>query len=159
MRVGELKKGEYMKIIIGSDHRGFAYKQLIQEQMRDIDLTPIEWIDVGAFDKERSDYPQFAIDVAQRIVQKQAQFGVLLCGSGVGMAIAANRFPGIYAAIAWSEEAAIMGREDDNTNVLVIPSDFVSGEQAVPILRAWLRAEFKKGRYQERLDMIDKIKI
>lgn len=148
-----------MKIIIGSDHRGFAEKQLIQEQMRDIDLNPIEWIDVGAFDKERSDYPRFAIDVAQRIVQKQAQFGVLLCGSGVGMAIAANRFPGIYAAIAWSEEAAIMGREDDNTNVLVIPSDFVDGEQIVSILRAWLRAEFKGGRYQERLDMIDKIKI
>jgi ribose 5-phosphate isomerase B len=148
-----------MKIIIGSDHRGFAIKQLIQEQMRDIDLTPIEWIDVGAFDKERSDYPQFAIDVAQRIVQKQAQLGVLLCGSGVGMAIAANRFPGIRAAIAWNEEAAIMGREDDNTTVLVIPSDFVSGEQAILILRAWLRAEFKGGRYQERLDMIDKIKL
>jgi ribose 5-phosphate isomerase B len=149
-----------MKIIIGSDHRGFAYKQLIIEQMRDIDLIPIEWIDVGAFDKERSDYPQFAIDLAQRIVQKQAQFGVLLCGSGIGMAIAANRFPGIYAAVAWSEEAAIMGREDDNANVLVIPSDFLSGDdQAILIIRAWLRAQFKGGRYQERLNMIDKIRV
>jgi ribose 5-phosphate isomerase B len=128
--------------------------------MRDIDLIPIEWIDVGAFDKERSDYPQFAIDLAQRIVQKQAQFGVLLCGSGIGMAIAANRFPGIYAAVAWSEEAAIMGREDDNANVLVIPSDFLSGDdQAILIIRAWLRAQFKGGRYQERLNMIDKIRV
>lgn len=147
-----------MKIIIGSDHRGFAIKQHILEEMHDIDLTPIEWIDVGAFDKERSDYPKFAVDAAQRMVQKQAEFGILLCGSGIGMAIAANRFPGIRAAVAWNEEAAIMGREDDNTNVLVLPTDFVSGEQAILILRAWLRAQFKNGRYQERLDMIDRIK-
>lgn len=148
-----------MKIVIGSDHRGFKEKQYIMEEMHDIDLYALEWIDVGAFDKERSDYPKFAIDLAQRIVQKQAGLGILLCGSGVGMAIAANRFPGIYAGVAWNEEAAIMGREDDHTNVLVIPTNFVSQEQAILIVRAWLRATPKSGRYKERLDMIDRIRI
>lgn len=148
-----------MKIVIGADHRGFAFKELIKEIVVDIDLTPIEWIDVGAFTSDRSDYPEFAIKASHEMIQDHADRGVLLCGSGIGMAIAANRFPGIYAAVAWNNESARVGREDDNSNVLVIPTDFVDGEQAIEMLRIWLRTEFKHGRYQERLDMIDAIKI
>lgn len=147
-----------MKIVIGADHRGFAYKELIKEIITDIDLTSIEWIDIGAFDTDRSDYPQYAIIASTELIEKRADVGVLLCGSGVGMAIAANRFPGIYAAIAWSEESARIGREDDNANVLVIPCDFVVAEQAIEIVRVWLRAEFKGDRYRERLEMIDTIR-
>lgn len=148
-----------MKIAIGADHRGFATKELIKEIVTDIDLTPIEWIDVGAFTNARSDYPEFAIKVAHELQKKHADFGVLLCGSGVGMAIAANRFEGIYAGIAWNDESARLGRSDDNTNVLVIPTDFVTDEEALEILRAWLRTDFKdSGRYKERLKMIDEIK-
>lgn len=148
-----------MKIVIGADHRGFAYKELIKEIVEDIDLTPIEWIDVGAFTSDRSDYPEFAIKASHEIVQKHADRGLLLCGSGVGMAITANRFPGVYAAVAWNDESARIGREDDNSNVLVIPTDFVEADQAIEFLRAWLRTEFKHGRYQKRLEMIDEIKI
>lgn len=146
-----------MKIVIGADHRGFAYKELIKEIITDIDLTPIEWIDVGAFTNDRSDYPEYAIAASRELIEKRADVGVLLCGSGVGMAIAANRFPGIYAAVAWNEESARVGREDDNSNVIVIPCDFVDGEQAIALVRAWLRSSFKGERYQKRLDMIDSI--
>ncbi len=146
-----------MKIAIGADHRGYDIKELIKEIVTDIDLITIEWIDVGAFNKERSDYPTFAQLAAHELLEKKADLGVLICGSGLGMAIAANRFRGIYAAVAWNEESARVGREDDNTNLLVLPSDFLDGEQVIAILRAWLRAEFKGGRHQDRLRMIDGI--
>lgn len=153
----ELREERHMKIAIGADHRGYALKELIKEIITDIDLKPIEWIDVGAFSSERSDYPEFAIKVAHELQKKYADLGVLLCGSAVGMAMTANRFPGIYAAVAWNEESARVGRADDNSNVLVIPTDFVSDEEALNILRAWLRTEFKNGRYAERLKMIEGI--
>ena len=115
----------------------------------------ISWIDVGAFNEERSDYPLFAQLVCKEIVQGNAKFGVLVCGTGVGMAIAANRFRGIYAALAWNEHVARLSKEDDNANVLVLPSDFVSPEESIAMIRAWLSAKFQAGRYQQRLAMID----
>jgi ribose 5-phosphate isomerase B len=80
-----------------------------------------------------------------------------LCGSGVGMSIAANRHPGIFAALAWNQEVARQCKEDDNANVLVLPADFISEDQMMGIIMAWLGARFKGGRYQERIKMIDKL--
>ena len=79
----------------------------------------------------------------------------MLCATGVGMAIAANRFPNIYAGLAWNEEIARLSKEDDNVNVLVLPSDFVSNEQMIAMTRAWLSAQFNEGRYAKRIAMID----
>ncbi len=147
-----------MNIAIGADHRGFTCKTSIKQYVVGAD-DPIAWIDVGAFDEERSDYPVFAEAVSRSMLQGEAQKGVLLCGSGIGMAIVANRFPGIYSGVAWNEDVGRLSKEHDNVNLLVIPTDFVSHELAAAIINAWLTAEFKGGRYQERLDMINKIKV
>jgi len=142
-----------MKIAIGSDHRGFEHKKFIINHFTQ--FNNIQWIDVGGFSSDRSDFPEFSYLVVKAILNKEADLGVLLCGSGIGMAIAANRFKGIYAGVAWSDEVARLAREHDNVNVLVLPSDFISFEQSESILSSWLHARFKGGTYQKRLEMID----
>ncbi len=140
-----------MKIAIGADHRGFSHKEFIKQAIADV-----EWIDVGADNDERSDYPLFAHKVAQSIVDGVVQFGILLCGTGVGMAMTANRYNGVYAALVWNDEVARQSRSHDNANVLVLPSDFVSQQQSISMIHSWLNAEFLGGRYSERVKMIDK---
>lgn len=139
-----------MKLAIGADHHGFPGKEYLKQQ-----LTDIEWLDVGTFNTERTDYPLFAKKVCEAILKGQAQQGILLCGTGVGMAIAANRFTGIYAGLAWNKEVARLAKEDDNVNVLVLPSEFVTNEQMVVIVSEWLSAQFNEGRYATRIAMID----
>lgn len=146
-----------LKIVIASDHRGFEHKMVIQKGVS-YDQAKIEWIDVGCFSKERCDYPPFAYDAVQRIKKGEATLGVLLCGSGVGMAIAANRFDHIYAAIAWDVITAVRAKEEDKTNVLSLPADYITPAQAVAMVDAWLQAQFLQGRYQERIAMIDQWK-
>lgn len=143
-----------MKIAIGADHRGVDQKKVIQAQVT-VESMILEWTDVGAYSKERTDYPLFARAVCQLMQAGQVERGILLCATGVGMAIAANRFKGIYAALAWNEEIARLSRESDKSNVLVLPSDFISDEQAVRMIQVWLPARFAGGRYQERIDQID----
>lgn len=139
-----------MIIAIGSDHRGFALKTHLMKA-----FSEHQWLDVGAYGEERSDYPKFAFEVGQEIHEGRAERGVLICGSGIGMSIAANRVRGIYAALCWNEQVAQLAREHDGANVLVLPSDFISSDQAVAMLKAWLQANFRGGRYQQRLECID----
>jgi ribose 5-phosphate isomerase B len=139
-----------MKITIGSDHRGFDLKSQIIEHFKDI-----KWLDVGTNSKERTDYPIFAKKVCNNILKKEADLGILLCGSGVGVGIAANRFKGIYAAVCWNAQVAQSAKADDNANVLVLPANFISKEEALAIIKAWLGAEFKGGHYQKRLEMVE----
>lgn len=147
-----------MKIAVGTDHRGFAIKEYLIAQPRIADLA-ITWLDVGAHDDERSDYPMFAERVCHAILNQDVNKGILLCGTGVGMAIAANRFPGIYAAVVWNEEVAALSASDDKANVLSLPADYLSKEYVVEIIGAWLTTHFKEGRYQERITMIDSLLI
>ncbi len=139
-----------MKVAIGADHRGFTHKKFVKTSIIDI-----EWIDVGAYDENRSDYPLFAHMVAKSIVDGKATHGVLICGSGIGMAITANRYKGILAALVWNEEVAAQSKTHDNSNILVLPSDYITQEQAVKMIRAWLNAKFLGGRYRDRIKMID----
>lgn len=141
-----------MKIAIGSDHRGFLHKELIKKEM-----TSIEWIDVGTHNQERTDYPIFADQVVTSMCNHDADYGVLLCASGGGMAIAANRYKYIYAVVAWNKEVARQCKQEDNANVLVLPADFISCDDAVIMIKEWLAQEFKGGRYAQRIAMIDKI--
>lgn len=141
-----------MKIAIGSDHRGFHHKEYIKQHMQ-----TISWIDVGAYDEERSDYPLFAQRVCVSMQTKDADIGVLICATGVGMAIAANRYPKIYAALAWNAEIALQSKEHDGANVLVLPSDYTSYEEAVDMIEVWLHATIRGERYQQRLAMIDQL--
>ena len=119
----------------------------------------VQWDDVGAPNAQRSDYPVFAKKVVSAILEDESEFGILICGSGVGMGITANRFKGIYAGLCFTPEMATVARSDDNINVLVLASDFLEHQQAVDIvaavIQAWGAQTFKGGRYQERLDMID----
>lgn len=146
---------KHITVAIGADHRGFTLKNMLQASITHHD--GIAWLDVGASDDARSDYPVFAAAVCNAIVEEKASYGVLLCGTGVGMSIAANRFKGIYAGLAWNEEIARLGKQDDNVNVLVIPADYVTPQCAVAMVRAWHAASFLSGRYQQRLDLIDSL--
>jgi ribose 5-phosphate isomerase B len=145
-------------IAIGTDHRGYALKEFLKT-VTGTKTTTISWIDVGCFSSERTDYPPFAYAAVQKIIQKKADYGVLLCGSGIGVVIVANRFRHIYAGLVWNEKIAQMARQDDNCNIIGLPADFITEQQAQEILAAWLDAEFKKGRYAERLAMIDELPI
>jgi ribose 5-phosphate isomerase B len=140
---------------LGTDHRGFSLKNWLQESFVFQPKT-IVWQDFGAYTAERSDYPEFAKKVSQALLEKKIDYGILLCGSGVGMAIAANRFKGIYAGLVWNAEIARLAKQDDNINILVIPADFVSIHELDAMVRAWLSTEFNNGRYQKRLESIDK---
>ena len=143
-----------MNIVIGTDHRGFKQKEYIKSELS-IPGNTISWIDVGCFSSESCDYPSFAKKVAQIIQSGKAEHGILLCGSGVGISIAANRFSGIYAALVWNEDSARLSRQHDKANVLVLPADFVSNEKAVAMIKTWLGATFLGNRHQQRIDIID----
>lgn len=142
------------RIAIGVDHRGFVLKNALLKELLDL----VTWIDVGTFSPERTDYPVFAQKVVHLIQTGETDCGVLACGSGIGIAIAANRYPHIYAGVVWNEVVARSAKEDDNVNILVLPADCISVDLAASLIRIWLTAEFKGGRYQKRLDMIDKEK-
>jgi ribose 5-phosphate isomerase B len=140
-----------MKIAIGADHRGFIQKEFIKER-----LAFVDWIDVGTHSQDRTDYPLYAAKVVELMASGAVDYGVLLCASGGGMAIAANRHKNIYAVVAWNIEIAKQSKAEDNANVLVLPSDFITSEDAVAMIEVWIAQEFKGGRYAERIKMIDR---
>ena len=140
-----------MKIAIGADHRGFLHKEYIKKQMQDID-----WIDVGTHNQDRTDYPLFSDKVVNLMHKDGVEHGILLCGTGGGMAIAANRHKNIYAVVAWNAEVARRCKQEDNANVLVFPCDFISYEDAIFMTNEWIAQTFKGDRYAQRIAMIDK---
>lgn len=146
-----------IRIVIGTDHHGVAIKNFLIS-LPTIGAQKITWVDVGAHDTARVDFPVYADKAIALMREEKADLGILLCGSGVGMSIAANRHRGIYAALAWLPEIARHARQADNANVLVLPADYVSNEQALAIVQAWLSAEFAGGRYAQRLTMLDRNK-
>ncbi|MBA3953689.1 RpiB/LacA/LacB family sugar-phosphate isomerase [Candidatus Dependentiae bacterium] len=146
----------HSKIAIGSDHRGFLIKEFLLSCTA-FDNWTVEWVDVGAYTRERSDYPTFGAQVAQLMLSNTVDAGVLLCGNGVGMAIVANRFKHIRAGLVWTEGLARMAKEDDNINVLVLPADCMTQEEAEQCVFAWLTGKFKGGRYAERLALIESL--
>jgi ribose 5-phosphate isomerase B len=143
-----------IRIAIGADHRGFVLKSFLTTKKM-VGPFSIEWEDVGTCTIERTDYPLFARKVVQLMQDCWVDVGIMACGTGIGMAIAANRFRGIYAGLAWNEEVGRKAKEDDNVNVLVLPADFISLQEGYDIVLAWLSASFKAGRYQERLTLLD----
>ena len=144
--------GDREKIPIGADHAGYAMKELLK---RELDQLGFAAVDLGAQSEQASDYPEFAHSVAQRVAAGEARRGVLLCGSGIGMDIVANRYPGVRAALAWEPSIAELSRKHNDSNVLVLPSRFMSEADAVAALRAWLQTDFEGGRHQRRVEMIE----
>ena len=139
-------------IPIGSDHAGVELKARLVAELRALGYEPL---DLGTTGTESVDYPDFAHAVAGRVERHEAGRGVLLCGTGLGMSFAANRHPGVRAAVAWSAEVARLAREHNDANVLVLPARFVSEDQGVEILRTWLNTGFAGGRHSRRVAKID----
>ena len=141
-------------ILLGADHRGYGLKEKIKKYF---DEKNIEYKDYGTDSKERTDYPIFAERVAKSIQSKECDRGILICKSGAGMTIVANKFKGIRAALGINEEVAMASKADDNINVVVLPAQYITLSSAIATIRAWIATEFKGGRYLERLQMIKEI--
>lgn len=141
-------------IAIGSDHGGYNLKEEIKKYL---DEKEIEFIDFGTNSTERTDYPIYAKKVAEAITKGECDNGILCCRSGHGVAIVANKFKGIRAADIGTEEASKFAKADDNINVLTLGGDYLTVNEAICIIRTWLATEFKQGRYQERIQMIEEI--
>lgn len=141
-------------LVIAADHRGFKQKSIILAYLAR--ETSITCIDVGTDSDERTDYPLYAHKALALLTEQKVEGALLLCGSGAGMAIVANRLSHVYGAVVWDATVARAVKEEDNCNVLVIPSDFVADDQVCEIVNAWLQATFKGGVYAKRLAMIDK---
>ena len=140
-----------MKIAIGSDHAGFELKEKIKLFLTD---HHIDFEDFGAFSTDSVDYPDFAHPTADAVEKGDADLGILLCGSGNGVAMTANKHQGIRAAMAWTPELAALGKQHNNANILVLPARFISEEDGLKITDAFLKAEFEGGRHQRRVDKI-----
>jgi ribose 5-phosphate isomerase B len=138
-------------VAAGADHAGFEYKQKIVELLRGMG---VEVLDLGPSSADSVDYPDFAHSVAEAVASGRAQAGVLVCGSGIGMSIVANKHAGVRAANVESVEAARLSREHNDANVLAIGARLTAWEKAREILLAFLGAEFQGGRHQKRVDKI-----
>ncbi len=139
-------------IPIGADHAGFELKERLVRELAALGYDPV---DVGTHSAASTDYPAYAHVVADRVARGEAKRGVLLCGSGLGMAYAANRHHGVRAAVAWTPEIAKLSREHNDANVLVLPARFVSTDEGIAILKTWLDTPFEGGRHQRRVDKIE----
>ena len=142
------------KIIIGSDHAGFEDKEKIKRQL---DQLGVEYEDVGTNSTESVDYPIYAGKVAEKVSNGEFEQGILVCGSGNGMQIAANKFRGVRAALAWNEETARLARQHNDANVLSVPARMISPEEVSKIIKSWLDAEFEGGRHERRVEEISEI--
>jgi ribose 5-phosphate isomerase B len=140
-----------MKIAIGADHAGFEYKDIIKQHLI---LEGHEVVDKGAFSTDSVDYPDFAHPVAESLEQNISDRGILICGSGQGVCITANKHQGIRAALAWEPEIAKLSREHNNTNVLCIPARFITIEKAIECVEMFLITEFEGGRHANRVGKI-----
>ena len=139
-----------VKVIIGSDHRGLAIKAALKECVQGLGMA-VE--DAGPYTDGSADYPEFAAKVARAVESGACDRGMLICGSGIGMSMTANKFRGIRAALCHDEQTAKMCRLHNDANVLVM-GEAVGSEQACRMARIWLETPFEGGRHQQRLDMI-----
>lgn len=143
-----------MKIAIGCDHVGLALKP---EIIRHLESKGIIVIDKGVNSPERTDYPVSGKAVAQSVVSAEADLGILICGSGIGISITANKYPGIRAVVCSEPYSAKLSREHNNTNILAFGSRVVGSELAKMIVDNWLAASFEGERHQDRIDMITEL--
>ena len=140
-----------IKIAIASDHAGFKIKETVRLYLQG---KGFEINDLGTFSEESTDYPDFAHLLAKAVEQQQFDLGILVCGSGNGVNMTANKYPGIRSALCWIPEIARLARLHNNANVLAMPGRFVDEKTAKQITDAFLETEFEGGRHQRRVDKI-----
>lgn len=142
------------EIVIASDHAGFVLKEKVKPYLK---KKGLKIKDLGACSKERCDYPGFAYSLAKEISNGRFKSGILICKSGIGNSIVANKLPRVRAALCYNVKAARLSREHNDSNVLVLGSAFVSAKTAKKIIGVWLGTEFQGGRHRRRLNQIKKI--
>ena len=138
-------------IAIGSDHGGYLLKEEIKKYL---DEKEIPYKDFGTDSEERVDYPIYAEKVSKAVQSKECEKGILICGTGFGVSIVANKFKGIRCASCWNEDVAKLLKGHNDANIIALPGRYINVSQAVVILRAWLATEFMGGRHSERVQMI-----
>lgn len=138
-------------IVLGADHAGFEYKEAVKNYLIEQGYMVL---DKGTHSTESVDYPDFIHPVAEAIENKDADLGIIFCGSGNGVAMTANKHQHIRAAIAWKPELATLARQHNDANVLSIPARFVSKQEAIEMVSTFLSSAFEGGRHQRRVDKI-----
>lgn len=141
-----------MKIMIGADHAGYELKVKVAEHLRRADH---EVQDIGTHSLDSVDYPDYAFRVARAVAQGTVDRGILVCGSGIGMSMAANRIPGVRAVLASEPYAAKMSRRHNDSNVLCLGGRFIGLDLALEIVSVWLAEPFEGGRHSRRVDLLD----
>jgi ribose 5-phosphate isomerase B len=141
-----------MKIAIGSDHAGFKLKETVKEFLK---TSGIEVIDFGTHSEESADYPDFAFPVAEAVAKKEFDFGILICGTGIGMSITANKVAGIRAALCNDLFTANCSKEHNDANVLCMGGRIVGEGLAKAIVQTWLERKFQGGRHERRVKKIE----
>ena len=140
-----------MKVALGADHAGYEEKERLKPVLKELG---IEFEDFGAVSTDSVDYPDFAAKVARKVADGEFDQGLLVCGSGTGMAIAANKVHGVRAAVAWNEETARLAREHNDANVLAVGARTTPESEIPKIVRAWFETKFAGGRHQRRIEKI-----
>lgn len=143
-----------MKIAIAADHAGYEDKERLKPVL---DELGIQYEDLGTVSTESVDYPDYARKVAEEVSNGKVDQGLLVCGSGTGMAIAANKVPGVRAAVAWNEEIARLAREHNDANVLSLAARYTPFEDLKKIVTSWFAAKFDGGRHARRVEKIREI--
>ncbi len=141
-----------MKIGIASDHGGFKLKEAIKKH-----FSAIEFNDAGTYNEDSCDYPDNVAALCRKIQSGEVEYGIVICGTGIGASIAANKMKGIRAALCCNEFMAEMSKRHNNANVLSLGARVIGEELAFRIVDRWLNTSFEGGRHQKRLDIIDKL--
>ncbi|MBS1651294.1 MAG: ribose 5-phosphate isomerase B [Bacteroidetes bacterium] len=141
-----------MILAIGSDHAGFELKTKLIDFLNE---KKIDFIDKGCFSNERADYPDYGHAVANSVINNEVNFGILICGSGNGINITANKHNGIRAALCWNTEIAKLARQHNNANILSLPGRFISVDEAQNCIMAFITEKFEGGRHADRINKIE----
>ena len=140
-----------MKILIGNDHAGYSLKLSIIKNLDD----KYEFFDKGSYSNESVDYPDYASIIAKEIQSEKGDLGILICGTGNGVCMTANKFKGIRAVICWNEEIAKLAKQHNNANIICIPSRFIKVEEAIKIIESFILEKFEGGRHERRIKKIN----
>ena len=140
-----------MRIFIASDHAGYELKEAIKKHYSNI----YEWEDLGTDSPESVDYPDFAHPLAEAVAQRAENRAVLICGTGNGVAMTANKHADVRAALCWNSEIAALARQHNNANVLVLPARFITADEAFNVVDSFFHTDFEGGRHERRVNKIN----
>ncbi len=146
----------YFRISIGSDHAGFEIKEIIKSYLQNQTDHKIDLNDFGCYSEDRVDYPDFAHLVAGQISENKSDLGILVCGSGNGISMAANKWSGIRCALCWNPKISKMARLHNDANILSLPGRYISEEDAIECVKEFLNTSFEGGRHSDRIQKISK---